>query len=405
MYKKSEYQTIMSRLKEERRFIQVVMGPRQVGKSTVVRQVLQDLDMPFQLYSADNVPTTNTSWVANCWSAVRSLMLMKEYSEMILVIDEIQKITNWSEVVKKEWDDDTLHGRNIKVLLLGSSRVMLEKGLSESLAGRFEEIRMAHWSFGEMKDCFGLTLDQYLFFGGYPGAAPLIGDEDRFQQYIQSAIVDATINKDILMDTPISKPALLRQTFELGASYSGKLVSLTKMLGSLQDAGNTVTLAGYLNLLSQAGLLCGLQKYTIDAARSRASVPKFQVYNNALKTIYNPLSFEQSIMNRTEWGHIFESGVGAFIVSQSFVHHFEVFYWREGSLEVDFVLRKKGVVVAIEVKSNAEKNTDGLPVFIEKFKPFCSLLVGEGGMPVEEFLSMNLLKLFIGDKSIVDASE
>lgn len=152
-------------------------------------------------------------------------------------------------MVKKEWDDDTFHDRNIKVLLLGSSRVLLEKGLSESLAGRFEEIRMSHWSYREMRECFGLSLDRYLFYGGYPGAASLIGDEDRFQQYIQSAIIEATINKDILMDTPISKPALLRQTFELGAAYSGELLSLNKMLGSLQDAGNTATLAGYINLL------------------------------------------------------------------------------------------------------------------------------------------------------------
>ena len=395
MYKRIEYQTIKARLEEPRRFIQVVMGPRQVGKSTVVRQVLEELDAPFKLFSADNVPATNSAWVSNCWAATRDLMDMNAYKSMILVIDEIQKISNWSEVVKKEWDDDTFHGREIKVLLLGSSRGMLEKGLSESLAGRFEEIRMTHWSYPEMKECFGFSLNQYLFYGGYPGAASLIDYEERFQQYIQSSIIDASINKDILMDTPIGKPALLRQTFELGAAYSGQILSLNKMLGSLQDAGNTATLSGYLNLLKESGMLCGLQKYSIDTARRKASIPKLQVYNNALKTIFTPLTFEQAILDRKEWGHIVESGIGAYIVSQAFTQRFEVFYWRERNDEVDFILRKKGTVIAIEVKSNAEKSTSGIIKFREMFHPKSAFIVGDGGISIEEFLSMDLKRIFL----------
>ena len=394
MYKRLEYQTIKTRLEEPKRFIQVVMGPRQVGKSTVVRQVLNDLEEPYQLFSADNVPASNSAWVSNCWAATRTLMETKGYKTIILVIDEIQKIMNWSEVVKKEWDDDVFHNRQIKVLLLGSSRVLLEKGLSESLAGRFEEIRMTHWSYLEMKECFGYSLDQYVFYGGYPGAAALIADEERYQQYIQSSIIDATINKDILMDTPVGKPALLKQTFELGAAYSGQILSLNKMLGSLQDAGNTATLSGYLNLLNECGLLCGLQKYSIDMARRKASVPKLQVYNNALKTVYTPLTYEQAVLDRKEWGHIFESAVGAYIVSQAFAKRFEVFYWRERNDEVDYILRKKGVVVAIEVKSNAEKYTLGLNKFKELFNPKVAFVVGDGGISAEEFLSMDLNRLF-----------
>lgn len=394
MYKRAEYQIIRKRLEEPRRFIQVIMGPRQVGKSTVVKQVLQDIDLPFLLFSADNVPASNSAWVSNCWAAVRSQKESKAYGCVILVIDEIQKIANWSEVVKKEWDDDTFHGLDIRVLLLGSSRVMLEKGLSESLAGRFEEIRMGHWSYAEMKECFGYTLDQYMFYGGYPGAAELITEPDRWEQYIQSAIIDTTINKDILMDTPISKPALLRQTFELGSSYSGEVLSLSKMLGSLQDAGNTVTLAGYINLLDESGMLCGIQKYSIDTARRRASIPKLQVYNNALKAIFNPYTFEQAILDRRAWGRIFESSIGAWLVSQAFVHRFEVFYWRERDLEVDFILRKKGIVIAIEVKSNAEKNTKGLNAFKERFNPKAAFIVGDGGISPTDFLTMDIMRLF-----------
>lgn len=394
MYKRLEYQIIKARLEEPKRFIQVVMGPRQVGKSTVVRQVLNDLEEPYQLFSADNVPASNSAWVSNCWAATRTLMETKGYKTIILVIDEIQKIMNWSEVVKKEWDDDVFHNSQIKVLLLGSSRVLLEKGLSESLAGRFEEIRMTHWGYLEMKECFGYSLDQYVFYGGYPGAAALIADEERYQQYIQSSIIDATINKDILMDTPVGKPALLKQTFELGAAYSGQILSLNKMLGSLQDAGNTATLSGYLNLLNECGLLCGLQKYSVDMARRKASVPKLQVYNNALKTVYTPLTYEQAVLDRKEWGHIYESAIGSYIVSQAFAKRFEVFYWRERNDEVDYILRKKGVVVAIEVKSNAEKNTLGLNKFKESFNPKVAFIVGDGGISAEEFFSMDLNKLF-----------
>lgn len=395
MYKRAVYQTIKSRLEEDRRFIQVVMGARQIGKSTVVKQVLSELTIPYQLYSADNVPATNSAWISNCWQAVRSLKAVNQWQCVVLVIDEIQKIANRSEAVKKEWDDDTFHDRNIKVLLLGSSRVLLERGLSESLAGRFEEIRMSHWSYQEMKECFGFTLDQYIYYGGYPGAAPFISDSDRFEQYIQSSIIDATINKDILMDTPISKPALLRQTFELGAAYSGNILSLNKMLGSLQDAGNTSTLAGYINLLNESGLLTGLQKYSVDMSRRRASIPKFQVYNNALKMVYTPLTFERAIVDRKAWGHIFESAVGAYLVSQSFIHRFELFYWRDRNDEVDYILRKKGALIAIEVKSNAEKKSGGLEKFKELYNPKFAFIVGDGGISAEEFFTMDLTRLFI----------
>jgi len=397
MYKRTEYQILKTRLEEPRKFIQVLMGARQIGKTTLVKQVLKDLKIPYQFYSADNVPATYGEWISNCWSSVRALKKIKNLESIILVIDEIQKISNWSEVVKKEWDEDTFNDCNIKVLLLGSSRVLLEKGLSDSLAGRFEEIRMGHWGYLEMKDCFGFSVAQYLFYGGYPGSISLIennNDDERFQEYIHSSIIDATINKDILMNTSISKPALLRQTFELGVAYSWKLLSLNKMLGCLRDAGNTSTLSGYINLLGESGLLCGLQKFSIDMARRKASIPKLQVYNNALKRVYNPLNFEQSLLNRQEWGHIFESGVGAYLVNQSFLHRFEVFYWNERNNEVDFVLRKRNSIIAIEVKSNAEKKTEGLEKFKQLFHPQNAFIVGEGGMKVEDFLSMEIKTLF-----------
>lgn len=394
MYKRQQYQIIKSRLEEPRRFLQVVLGPRQIGKTTVVKQVLNDLGAPFRLFSADNVPATQTSWIADCWNTIRTQMRVENRQSFVLAIDEIQKIKNWSEAVKKEWDADTFDDVDIKVILLGSSRVLLEKGLSDSMMGRYEEIRMTHWSYPEMRDAFGMTLEQYMFFGGYPGAAPLIGDEDRWGQYISGSIIDATINKDILYDTPIGKPALLRQTFELGASYSGEIVSLTKMVGSLQDAGNTTTLAGYLNLLGDSGLLTGIQKFAVDHSRQRASAPKFQVYNNALKNIFASHTFTEAAADSKAWGRIFESAIGAHIVSNAFIGGYEVFYWRERDKEVDYILKKKSRVVAIEVKSNSRATNAGLEEIRRMYDPYATMVVGDGGMKAEDFLSISPVKLF-----------
>lgn len=394
MYKRSTYETISKRLEEPRKFVQVIMGPRQIGKSTVVKQVLDDCDKPFLFYSADTIPSTSSTWISECWNTARLQMRLHQDEEMIIVIDEIQKLKNWSEYVKKEWDADSLNHVNLKVILLGSSRVLLEKGLAESMMGRFEEIRMGHWSYQEMRDAFGMTLEQYVYYGGYPGAAPLINDEERWSNYINGAIIDATINKDILMDSPVSKPALLRQTFELSVSYSGKILSLTKMLGTLQDAGNTVTLAGYLNLLGDSGLVTGLQKFSMDKARKRASIPKYQVYNNALLSVQSGLSFKEALTDSKRWGQVFESAIGAFIVNEAFVHRFEVYYWRDGNDEVDFIVKKNQKVIAIEVKSNNETNTSGLERFRAMYKPTASFVVGENGIKPETFLGMDLSILF-----------
>lgn len=394
MYKRSIYHTIIKRLEEHRMFIQVVMGPRQIGKSTVVKQVLDDLGKPYLLYSADTIPSTSPKWISECWANTRLQMRAQQLEEMILVIDEVQKLKNWSEYVKKEWDADSLNHINLKVVLLGSSRVLLEKGLAESLMGRYEEIRMSHWSYPEMREAFNMSLEQYIYYGGYPGAAQLIEDEERWANYVNGAIIDATINKDILMDSPISKPALLRQTFELSVAYSGKILSLTKMLGALQDAGNTVTLAGYLNLLGDSGLVTGLQKFSVDMAHKRASIPKYQVYNNALLSVLSGLSFKEAVTDSKRWGQIFESAIGAYIISEAFVHRFEVYYWREGNDEVDFVLKKNQKIVAIEVKSNGETKTTSMERFHKLFYPLATIVVGENGIQPELFLSMDLRKFF-----------
>ena len=393
-YIHTNYQTLTSRLKEPRHIIQVIMGPRQVGKTTVVKQVVKDINIPYSLFSADNTPTNDSTWISTVWSTARSIMKGRGYKDYILVIDEIQKIANWSEAVKKEWDYDTWNDIELKVILLGSSRVMLEKGLSESLAGRYEEIRMSHWRYNEMKDAFGMSLNEYIYYGGYPGAAGLIKDPDRWTAYISSSIVDATINKDILNDTIITKPALLRQVFELGASYSSQELSLTKMLGQLNDAGNTTTVANYLKILSDSGMLCALQKYSNDQARKRASAPKFQVYNNALHSLYAFNTLEELALLPKQWGRHFESAIGAHLASFAFTERYNLYYWRDNNMEVDYILQKNGKLIAIEVKSNNESHTAGLDAFNQRFHPQSTIIVGQSGMSAEDFLSISPSQLF-----------
>jgi len=396
MFQREQYQTIIDRLHEQRKFIQVIMGPRQIGKTTVVKQALKTLEeeIPCLMFSADNIPATQNSWISDCWATARTKMKLESSKDLVLIIDEIQKLDGWSEVVKKEWDDDSFNDVNLKLILLGSSRLLLQKGLSDSLAGRFETIKMTHWGFAEMQGAFGLSLDEYIYFGGYPGAISLFKDSDRWNNYIRDSIIDATINKDILYDTIIGKPALLRQTFELGASYSGQIISLTKIVGSLQDAGNTTTLSSYLNILKDSGLLAGIQKFSIDKARQRASIPKFQVFNSALRNVYSEHSFPEAMRNPKVWGRFFESAIGAYLASRAPVENYEVYYWRDGNLEVDYILKKDEKIVAVEVKSNSDTTNKGLAAFRERYKPHCSVVVGKGGMDAETFLKINPNKLF-----------
>ena len=394
MYKRAHYNTMIKRIEESRSFIQVLAGPRQVGKSTLMNQVLENLSIPHTLVVADGVPNADSDWISETWETARSGMDFRNESEHLLVIDEIQKLANWSEAVKKEWDRDSRERRNLKVVLLGSSRLLLMKGLSESLAGRFELIRMGHWDYAEMRDAFGWSLDQYIYFGGYPGTVNLVGDEIRWRQYVRDSLVDSAITKDVLMTTTIYKPALLRQLFELGCGYSGELRSLNKMLGQLQDAGNVTTLAGYLRLLEECNLLTGLQKFAQDTARKYASIPKYQVYNNALHTVYAGTSFENDRTTPRRWGRWVESAVGAYLLNHAEPIGYHLYYWREKDMEVDFILVKNKQIVAIEVKSGRHADNNGLSLFRRQYQPFRAFTVGANGIPVEEFLQTDLRRLF-----------
>src|SRR2546426_8387966 len=372
------------RLAGPRRFIHVVAGARQVGKTTLVQQVTEAAKVPVRFASADEPTLRGAEWIAQQWEAAR---LAAGPDGAILVLDEAQKAVGWSESIKRLWDEDTRARRPIKVVLFGSAPLLVQQGLTESLAGRFEVLHLPHWSLAEMRDAFDFSLDQYLYFGGYPGAAPLVREPGRWRRYILDSLVETTIARDVLLLTRVDKPALLRRLFELGCRYSGQVLSYTKMLGQLHDAGNTTTLAHYLELLGGAGLLAGLTKFSGSAARQRGSSPKLQVLNTALMNAQSGLSPEEARADREFWGRLVESAVGAHLANATACGECELFYWRERSQEVDFVVRVGRTGIAIEVKSGRAADTHpGLAAFAEAFKPPRKLLVGGDGIPVEEFL-------------------
>ena len=389
-YVRNQYNTLKERIEEPRKFIQVIAGPRQVGKTTLINQVLRQIGFAYAMEVADGVDAKDTDWIRRVWDSARTVMLFRKEKEYLLVIDEIQKIANWSEAVKKEWDEDTRKGVNLKVVLLGSSRLLLKKGLTESLAGRYELIRLGHWSYQEMQDAFGFTLDEYVYFGGYPGPAHLIRDERRWKKYVKDSLVAPAIEKDVILTSNIYKPALMKRLFELGCGYSAEVLSLTKLIGQLQDAGNVTTLAGYLEILNQCSLLAALQKYAKDDARKYNSIPKYQVYNNALMTAYKGRTFEKDRIDPKVWGRWVESAVGAYLLGMAEELGYQLYYWREGDDEVDFIIANDGESIAIEVKSGRRGMNSGLPKFVKVFHPKHSFVVGTSGVSLEDFLSSDL---------------
>jgi len=392
VYKRSILEQLVRRMAEPRRFLQVLAGPRQVGKTTLARQMMAAFGGNSTYATADGASSEDGVWIEQQWEAARFRCQepANETRSWLLVLDEVQKIQNWSETVKRLWDRDSADRLDLRVMLLGSSPLLVQQGLTESLAGRFEMLRVGHWDFAEMQDAFGLSIDLFLYFGGYPGAADLVGDEERWRRYLQDSLIETTLSRDILLMNRVDKPALLRQLFRLGCAYSGQILSYQKMLGQLQDAGNTTTLAHYLDLLTGAGMLCGLSKFSGEVVRQRGSSPKFQVLNNALMTAQSPTTFLETRRDPERWGRIAESAIGAHLANGAQLGGYELFYWREVSKEVDFVLRRADKVLALEVKAgNRRTSLPGIAAFDKTFGPAKKLLVGGGGIPFEEFLRIS----------------
>ena len=412
-YIRAQSSILIDRLNEKPTTIIIVSGPRQVGKTTLVKQTLAKQDLPYQYITTEEHTRDNNAfypefeslghddesiplwgddtikdrrWLASEWQKARNLS-KKHGDGFVLVIDEIQKIENWSETVKGLWDRDKWDDQQFHVILLSSAPLLMQQGLSDSLAGRFEPIKLLHWSFTEMYEAFDLDLDRFIFFGGYPGAVEYINEHERWARYINEALIEPNIEKDILKMQRVDKPALMKKLFYLGSYYSGQILSYNKMLGQLHDAGNTTTLARYLELLSKADLLTGLENFSPKPVIRRSSSPKLNVNNTALISACYDYSFTSAKADRSHWGRLVESAVGAHILNTE-KYNKKLFYWRRKNFEVDFVIEKGSELVAIEVKSGQHnRNSNGLTKFNEQFQPKRSLLVGEGGIPLSEFFS------------------
>lgn len=396
MYQRQHLNILTSRMAEPRRRMQIVMGPRQVGKSTLVGQFTEATSVPFDFFAADSVNRFDTSWIPNKWQQARMRMDIHSEQEHILVIDEVQKIKGWSEQVKKEWDEDSRNHRNLKVILLGSSRLLLQKGLEESLEGRFETIKMGYWDWQEMHEAFGFSMDEYVYFGGFPGLAPDIQDEDRWRNLMEDSIISPILTRDILEIEEIRNPALLRQVFELACIESAKELSLTKMQGTM-NSGTVPTIKNYLDILNKSMTVQPLQNYSASRIKEKLSVPKMQVFNNAFRNRFGSFSFDEARVDPAEWGRLVESAVGAHLANRAMTDDYELFYWRnERRQECDYVLRKGQALVAIEVKSGSVDKTVGFEKFKEQFadKVTAAFIVGPQALPLEDFFIMDLKSLF-----------
>ena len=416
-YTRPEEAKLKQRLSESVRFINILAGPRQVGKTTIVRDLIPavspqgfyiSVDEEVEVSTVQFGQTSNAvspprkrdaDWLryywhearnrASKWAEIRLRNTATTQNEPYLfAIDEIQKIEQWSEIVKGLWDEDRANGLNMHVVLLGSAPLLIQKGLTESLAGRYELMPVTHWGFAEMQQAFDFSLEEFIYFGGYPGSAAFIHDESRWRSYVRDSLIQPNIVRDILQMVRIKNPALLKQLFELGCHYSGQELALNKMISMLNEAKHTVTLADYLQLLEQAKLLAGLHKYAAQEVRKRNSVPKLIVFNTALMSAIQDYTFAEAQADRSYWGRLVESSVGAHLLNTC-DNDTQVHYWRDGSDEVDFVLTRGRKLAAIEVKSSAKTGrVRGLEIFAQRNPSAKTILVGAGGIPLAEFLSV-----------------
>jgi predicted AAA+ superfamily ATPase len=382
--------TIVARLTEPRRLIQAIVGPRQSGKTTAIAQAQARLEaqgMRVCYVSGDEPLVPGPAWIDEQWELARTLA---GEAPVVLALDEVHKIPGWSERVKAAWDRDTREGCDVRFVLLGSSPLLVSHRLEESLAGRFETLASTHWSFAECRAAFGWDLDTYLFYGGYPGSAPLVGDYDRWRRYIVDSLIETTVSRDVLALTRVDKPALLRRLFYLTCEYSGQIVAYTKLLGQLHDAGNTTTLAHYLDLLGSAWLVAGLQKYSGSTVRRRASSPKLLVLNTALMSAVKGVPLEAAKADTEYWGRLVETAVGAHLMAQGVREPRGLFYWRDAGLEVDYVVETPRSLTAIEVKSGRSRDRDrrGVDAFVTRYQQATAMLVGQGGVAVEDLLTL-----------------
>jgi uncharacterized protein len=366
--RKRLYSKLKKHLDGSANFVQAVVGPRQIGKTTLVKQIFEAWKNPKFYETADMPGVIDTKWLAGIWGKARNES-KKTRKKTLLIIDEIQKITQWSTTVKRFFDEDKFSGTRLRVIILGSSSLFMQKGLTESLAGRFELHRHSQWSYGECREFFHLNLKEYLYYGSYPAALPLRKYQDRWVEYIRSSLIETVIAKDVLLMNPITKPALLRQAFALCLHYPAQILSYQNMLGQLQEAGNASTIAFYLRLLANAFFLVPLEKYSGSKIKQKSSSPKILLLDNAIVTANSEKNHKTAFSDKDYWGRLFENAVGARLYWLAQEQGWELFYWRDRDNEIDYVLSIGDRLIAVEVKSGRPgKAKAALDIFANRYK-------------------------------------
>ena len=393
-YRRAQVRVLVERMEEPPGPIQILFGPRQSGKTTIARQAMASLPQPALYWSAEDFRGNPSDepidrlWLGHRWLEAREVARQAGGGRgAVAIFDEIHRIPQWSTTVKGLWDEDRRLDIPLRVVILGSAPFAVQRGLTEGMTGRFEVISVPHWSFPEMEDAFGFDLPQFLFFGGFPGPANLIGDEERWREAIQLGYIEPTLTRDLIAMARIHKQTVLAEILSVGSRLSGQIVTYAELAELIADAGNTTTVAAQLDLLQAVGAVAALSKYPYRPLRRRRSSPKLVVQNTALMTVRSTRTFAEAQNDRPYWGRLVESAVGAHLFRLGRTRY-ELHYWRHGRFEVDFVLERGPHLLAIEVKSGSRpRPIKGFPVFRRHFPRARTLLVGEGGVPLPEFLS------------------
>lgn len=394
MTQRAYFKIIKKWIEEPRRSIKALYGPRQVGKTAMVKEALASSSIPWMYVCAEDLEVADGLWLRKLWEEIRQKAKESDRKEAVIVIDEVQRVDSWNETVKREWETDTFNKTNVKAILISSASHLIQKGLTESLVGKFESMLIPHWSYREMKEEFGWSPEEYMWFGGYPGGIKFMENESAWKRYIKTSVIDTSISKDILLQIRIDRPSLLRKLFETGSLHSSYVLSLTQVQEGLTERGNLSTLSNYLGLLESTFLMTGLDKYTGERNRKRSSKPKFQLFNNGLFSAQSDKTFHEAKSDPQLWGHVFESAVGTHLLNSSYTEDFDLYYWFEKRMEVDFIVEKDNRMIVIEVKYDKNAPETGLDLFTYKFDPKSIYTVGEGGIPIEEFLLMKPTDLF-----------
>jgi predicted AAA+ superfamily ATPase len=360
---------------EPARRIQLLTGPRQVGKTTILLELAGEFGERAIYRAADVEEIAAPGWWAIQWDRA---MRLARTGPTLLLVDEIQTLPNWARRVKVAFDEVARERLPLQIVISGSAALSMTRGARNELAGRFELLTLRHWTAQDLIQAFGLTDDEaaevYVRFGAFPGELDRRMDYPRWREYILHAIIDPALNRDLLMLEPIQKPALLRQINSLAAAYPGEIISLQKLAAQLLEKGAPATIAHYLTVLEEAFLLAALHKYSDRELRLRASPPKLVPLSNAFLTAYADSVPPTTATDPVRWGRWLETACTAHAVNTGC----RVAYWREEPYEVDLIVAGERGKWAIEIKSGsyAIQDLTGLSTFHLRHPDFRPLVVG-----------------------------